>query len=82
MDKPTDTSARASARLLAATIAVSSLVGEVHVSPRSHDTDIGISGQYAYIETKSSNTLAVIDTKTDAVVRHIGPFRAFWGRMR
>ncbi len=49
------------------------------VTPRSHDTDVGVSGHYAYIETKSSTSLAVVDTSTDQVVRSVGPFAGILG---
>jgi hypothetical protein len=51
----------------------------VAVTPKSHDTDVGISGRYAYVETKSSKSIVVIDTRTDEVVRSIGPFAGIVG---
>jgi DNA-binding beta-propeller fold protein YncE len=53
--------------------------GHVTVTTRSHDTDIGISGRFAYVETKSSSSIAVVDTATDQVVRNIGPFTGIVG---
>lgn len=49
------------------------------VPTKSHDTDIGISGRYAYVETKSSTSLAMVETATDQVVRSIGPFAGILG---
>jgi hypothetical protein len=59
--------------------ATGDVLGQVAVTAKSHDTDIGISGRFAYLETKSSNSIAVVDTSTDQVVQTIGPFTGIVG---
>jgi DNA-binding beta-propeller fold protein YncE len=51
----------------------------IHVSPRSHDCLISLSGDRVYIETKSSAYIAVIDTSTDTIIKQIGPFAGIGG---
>ncbi len=45
-----------------------------HVTQRPHDCLDGLSGAHVFLETKSSNVVAVLDAKTDAVVSRVGPF--------
>jgi hypothetical protein len=54
-------------------------MGRVTVTPKTHDTDVGLSGKYAYLETKSSSSLAVVDTRTDEILHEIGPFTGILG---
>jgi len=51
----------------------------IHVSPRPHDCLNSLSGDRVYIETKSSEYIAVIDTNTDTILKQIGPFAGIGG---
>ena len=41
------------------------------LTPKVHDTDIGISGKYAYMETKSSNIVTMVDIATNTIFREL-----------
>ena len=41
------------------------------LSPKVHDTDIGITGKYAYMETKSSNIVTMADIATNTIFREL-----------
>jgi hypothetical protein len=41
------------------------------LTPKVHDTDIGASGKYAYLETKSSPIVSVVDIASDQIVRQL-----------
>jgi glutamine cyclotransferase len=41
------------------------------VTPKAHDTPIGASGKYAYLETKSSPIVRVVDIATEKVIRDL-----------
>jgi hypothetical protein len=51
----------------------------IHVAPRPHDSLDSLSGSRVYIETKSTNVVAVVDTQTDAIIGRIGPFAGIVG---
>ncbi len=44
------------------------------VSRRTHDTLCGLQGNYAYLETLTSNYVSVVDTSTDQITGAVGPF--------
>ena len=54
-------------------------LSRVHVSPKPHDCLDGLSGAHVFLETKSSDVIAVIDTSSDKVVSHVGPFAGILG---
>jgi hypothetical protein len=54
-------------------------ITRIHVSPRPHDSLISLSGDRVYIETKSSEYIAVIDTGTETILKQIGPFAGIGG---
>jgi fibronectin type 3 domain-containing protein len=41
------------------------------LTPKVHDTDVGISGQYAYMETKSSNIVTMVDIATNTIFKQL-----------
>ena len=41
------------------------------LTPKVHDTDVGISGKYAYMETKSSNIVTMVDIATNTIFREL-----------
>jgi hypothetical protein len=41
------------------------------ITAKAHDTDIGASGKYAYLETKSSPIVSVVDIATDKIIRQL-----------
>ena len=41
------------------------------ITPKAHDTDIGASGKYAYLETKSSPIVTVVDIAAEKVIREL-----------
>jgi hypothetical protein len=48
-----------------------SQIDQFKITPMAHDTDIGISGKYAYLETKSSPIVSVVDIASDKVIREL-----------
>jgi DNA-binding beta-propeller fold protein YncE len=54
-------------------------IDRVHISPNPHDSVSSLSGAHVYVETKSSETIDVVDTATDTVVGHVGPFAGIGG---
>ncbi len=46
-------------------------IGEFKLTSLVHDTDIGISGKYAYMETKSSPLVSVVDIASSKIVRDL-----------
>jgi len=57
-------------------------VTRIHVSPRPHDSLNSLSGDRVYIETKSSEYIAVIETSTETILKQIGPFAGIGGPYR
>jgi len=51
----------------------------IRISPRVHDSLANLDGTRVYVETKSSNVVAVVDTIIDDVVGTIGPFAGIGG---
>lgn len=41
------------------------------ITAKAHDTDIGASGKYAYLETKSSPIVTVVDIATEKVIKEL-----------
>ncbi len=41
------------------------------VTAKAHDTDIGASGKYAYLETKSSPIVTVVDIASEKIIREL-----------
>jgi len=54
-------------------------VTRIPVSPRPHDSLNSLSGDRVYIETKSSEYIAVIETSTETILKQIGPFAGIGG---
>jgi hypothetical protein len=46
-------------------------IGQFMLTPKVHDTDIGISGKYAYLETKSSPLVSVVDIASTKIIRQL-----------
>jgi WD40 repeat protein len=46
-------------------------IGQFTLTPKVHDTDVGISGRYAYLETKSSPIVSVVDIASNQIVRQL-----------
>jgi WD40 repeat protein len=41
------------------------------LTPKVHDTNVGASGKYAYLETKSSPIVSVVDIASDKIIRQL-----------
>jgi hypothetical protein len=65
--------------LIVADAATGAEFARIHVSPRAHDCLNSLSGDRVYIETKSSEYIAVIDTDTDTIIKQVGPFAGIGG---
>jgi len=42
-----------------------------NITPASHDTTIGVSGKYAYMETKSSPIVSMVDIATNTIIKDL-----------
>jgi DNA-binding beta-propeller fold protein YncE len=49
-------------------------IGRIPMHIGTHDTIVGLSGRRAYLGSLKHNRLAVVDTRTDRIIRWIGPF--------
>ena len=49
-------------------------IGRIHMHIGTHDTIVGLDGRRAYLGSLRYNRLAVVDTRTDRIIRWIGPF--------
>jgi hypothetical protein len=47
------------------------LIDQFKLTPYVHDTDVGISGKYAYLETKSSPIVSVVDIASNKIIREL-----------
>jgi DNA-binding beta-propeller fold protein YncE len=65
--------------LIVVDAATGSEFGRIHISPQPHDCVANLSGGHVYVETKSSDTIDIVDTTTDAVTSAIGPFSGIGG---
>jgi hypothetical protein len=65
--------------VIVANAATGDEVTRLHVSPRPHDCLLSLSGDRVYIETKSSEYIAVIDPGTETLIEQIGPFAGIAG---
>jgi DNA-binding beta-propeller fold protein YncE len=48
----------------------------IHAGQGPHNTTIGLSGKYVYLSPRDSPWLVVVSTKTNKIVRKIGPMRS------
>jgi fibronectin type 3 domain-containing protein len=46
-------------------------ISQFVLTPKVHDTDVGISGKYAYMETKSSSIVTMVDIPTNTIFRQL-----------
>jgi hypothetical protein len=46
-------------------------IAQFTLTPKVHDTDIGISDRYAYLETKSSPLVSVVDLASNQIIRQL-----------
>jgi hypothetical protein len=46
-------------------------IGQFTLTAKVHDTDIGISDRYAYLETKSSPLVSVVDLASNQIIRQL-----------
>src|SRR5262249_30207738 len=51
--------------------ATGNLNKQLMITKMAHQTDIGVSGKYAYLETRSSPNMPLVDTSTDQIVRNL-----------
>jgi hypothetical protein len=49
--------------------ATGKMLTQLMITSKAHDTDIGASGKYAYLETKSSAIVSVVDIATDKIIK-------------
>lgn len=49
-------------------------IGRIPMHEGAHNTIVGLSGRLAYLASALHNRLAVVDTRTDRVIRWVGPF--------
>ena len=49
-------------------------IGRIPVHEGTHNTIVGLDGRRAYLASKLHNRLAVVDTRTDRIIRWVGPF--------
>jgi hypothetical protein len=46
-------------------------ITQLTITKFAHDTDIGLSGKYAYLETKSSPIMSLVDIASDKIIRNL-----------
>ncbi|HVR61346.1 MAG TPA: hypothetical protein VMU50_05570, partial [Polyangia bacterium] len=49
--------------------ATGKMLTQFMITSKAHDTDIGASGKYAYLETKSSSIVSVVDIASDKIIK-------------
>ena len=52
------------------------VTGRIHAGAEPHNTMVGLSGKYVYMSPRDSPWLVVASTKTNKVVRKIGPMKS------